>query len=97
MRALPLCLVVSMLAYGCLYMGRDFGTTPVKEIQQNVTTQREIFAYFGEPYKKGLENGLETWTYFYNYWELGQLRDARELTVVFNKDNTVRSYSFSGK
>ena len=91
------CLFVSLFLAGCVYLGRDFNTTPVKSIQNNVTTQREIFNYFGEPYRKGLENGYETWTYSYNYWEFGQLRESRELGVVFNRDNTVRSYSFTAK
>jgi len=82
---------------GCLYMGRDFVTTPVKSIENNVTTQREIFGYFGEPIRKGLENGYETWTYSYQYYELAQLRESKELNVVFNKDNTVRSYSFTAR
>jgi len=90
-------LMISMFLTSCIYYGRDFVTTPVKDIQNNVTTQRDIFNNFGEPYRKGLENGYETWTYSYNYWELGQLRESRELNIVFNKDNTVRSYSFSGK
>ena len=82
---------------GCIQYGRDFATSPVENIQQNVTTQDEIFSHFGEPLRKGIENGYETWTYSYNYWELTQLQDSKELTVVFNKDNTVRSYSFSAK
>jgi hypothetical protein len=72
-------------------------TGPVKSIQPNVTMQREIFGYFGEPLRRGLENGNETWSYSYNYYELGQLRDSKELYIVFNKDNTVRSYSFAGR
>jgi len=87
--------VVSLILSGCLYMGRDFVTTPVRSIENNVTTQREIFS--GEPIRKGLENGYETWTYSYQYYELAQLRDSKELYVVFNKDNTVRSYSFTAK
>ena len=30
-------------------------------------------------------------------YELGQLRDFKDLYVVFNKDNTVRTYSYSGR
>jgi hypothetical protein len=82
---------------GCFSMGRDFGTAPVRQIQNNVTTQREVFAYFGEPIRKGLENGHESWTYSYQYYELGQLRDFKELHIVFNKDSTVRSYSFTAR
>lgn len=90
-------LFISFVLSGCLYMGRDFVTTPVKNIENNVTSQREIFANFGEPVRKGLENGYETWTYSYQYYELGQLRDFKELYVVFNKDGTVRSYAFNGR
>ena len=52
---------------------------------------------FGEPDKRGLENGYETWTYNYYYYELGQLRDSKELYVVFDKDTTVRAYSFNAR
>ncbi len=97
MRAKLACLALVVFLSGCVYLGRDFSTAPVKNIQDNVTTQGDIFNYFGEPERRGLENGYETWTYSYNYWELGQLRDSKELYVVFNKDNTVRSYSFTGK
>lgn len=89
-----LCLLLLGLS-GCLAVGRDFAATPVRNIQNNTTTQNEVFASFGEPVRRGLENGLETWTYSYHYYEFGQLRDSKELHVVFNKDNTVRSYSFT--
>ncbi|HWO43296.1 MAG TPA: outer membrane protein assembly factor BamE [Candidatus Eisenbacteria bacterium] len=95
-RYLRLVLVVSALS-GCMAAGRDFPTAPVKSIQNNVTTQREIFNYFGEPVRRGLENGHETWTYSYHYYEFGQLRDSKELYVVFNPDRTVRSYSFTSR
>jgi hypothetical protein len=88
-----LCVFVS----GCIYYGRDFATTPVRNIQNNLTKQQEIFNDFGEPDRKGLENGYETWTYYYQYYELGRLRDSKELYIVFNKDNTVRSYSFTAR
>ena len=78
-------------------MGRDFPVTPVRNIQNNVTTQQEIFANFGEPVRRGLENGLETWTYSYQYYELAQLKDSKELHVVYNKDNTVLNYSFTAR
>jgi hypothetical protein len=90
-------LILCCFISGCFYLGRDFSTAPVKSIENNVTTQKEIFNYFGEPMRHGLENGYETWTYSYDYYELGQLRDSKELYVVFNKDNTVRSYSFTAK
>jgi hypothetical protein len=93
----PAFVILWFLVSGCLYLGRDFATAPIKSIETNVTTQREIFGYFGEPFRRGLENGYETWTYSYQHYELGQLRDFKDLYVVFNKDNTVRTYSYSGR
>ncbi|MBI3058278.1 MAG: outer membrane protein assembly factor BamE [Deltaproteobacteria bacterium] len=90
-------LFLALTLWGCVTYGRDFGTTPVKNIQPNVTTQKEIFGYFGEPVRKGLDSGNETWTYSYHTYQIGQLVDSKELYVVFSKDGTVRSYSFTSK
>ena len=95
-RSLRLLFLASLLS-GCITLGRDFPSAPVRNITTNTTTQREIFASFGEPDKRGLENGYETWTYSYAYYELGQLREFKELYVAFENDNTVRSYSFNSK
>jgi hypothetical protein len=86
-----------LLLASCFSVGRDFSVQPVRSIQNNVTTQREIFTSFGEPLRRGLENGLESWTYSYQYYQLGQLRDVKELHVVFNDDRTVRAYSFTAR
>jgi hypothetical protein len=86
-----------LLLPGCIYYGRDFPVTQVREIKNDVTTQRELFANFGEPDRRGLENGYEVWIYYYQHYELAQLRESKELVVVFNRDNTVRSYSYTGK
>jgi hypothetical protein len=48
------CVVFCFLLSGCIYMGRHFSAAPVKTIQNDVTTQKEIFGY---PARKGLENG----------------------------------------
>ena len=89
--------VLFLVLCGCMALGRDFATTPVRNIQNNITTQKEVFANFGEPARRGLENGFETWTYSYQYYELAQLKDSKELHIVFNKDNTVLSYSFTAR
>ncbi len=82
---------------GCITYGKDFPTSPVRNLQTNVTTQKEVFTLFGEPVRRGLENGNETWTYSYHYTEFGIPRESRELHIVFNKDGTVRSYSFTSR
>lgn len=90
-------LLLVLFLWGCMIVGRDFPVTPIRTIQQNVTTQRDIFGYFGEPYRRGLDSGYESWTYSFHSYQLGQLQQSKELYVVFNKDGTVRSYSFTSK
>jgi len=41
--------------------GRDFSVAPVRTIENDVTTQKEMLGYFGEPARKGLENGYKIW------------------------------------
>jgi hypothetical protein len=55
------CVVFCFLLSGCIYMGRDFSVAPVRTIENDVTTQKEILRYFGEPARKGLENGYKIW------------------------------------
>lgn len=90
------CLFLMFFLVGCAVTGRDFPVTPIKDIQPNVTTKKQIFNTFGEPVEKGLDTGLETWTYLYTTVGTGSgFVSKKHLYVVFNKDDTVRSYSFS--
>jgi hypothetical protein len=95
LNVLGLAIFCAALASGCIPVGRDFPTVPIKEIQPNVTTQRQVFASFGEPIEKGLDSGYETWTYYRYVYTVGGVQTQRRLHVVFNKDGTVRSYAYS--
>jgi hypothetical protein len=46
------CVVLCFLLSGCIYMGRDFSVAPVRTIENDVTTQKEIFGYLGNPLAK---------------------------------------------
>ena len=89
LHALVLCLMLG----GCV--GREFPTAEIKEIRPNVTTKDQIFATFGEPAEKGLDTGLETWTYY--RYVLGQAGSGKQLRVIFNTNGTVRSYAYSAR
>ena len=91
-KALIFMMLLTIL-WGCSIAGRDFPIAPVKNIRPNETTQSQIFATFGEPVEKGLDTGYETWTYY--QYSVGQSVGQKRLQVTFNKDRTVRSYSFS--
>ena len=92
-------LVVLLLGLsGCFVVGRDFPADPVKDIQANVTTKQQIFETFGQPFEQGLETGgYETWTYYYASYAPGGLESRKQLQLSFNKNGTVRAYSFTAK
>ena len=91
-----LCLVLVLLFLaGCYPVGRDFATFPIEEISPNVTNKRQIYAAFGEPIEKGSDSGYETWTYYYYVYTVVGLQSQKRLHVIFNRDGTVRNYSFS--
>lgn len=88
-------LFVLFFLAGCVPAGRDFPTFPIEKIRSNETTKDQVYAAFGEPVEKGSESGYETWTYYYYMYTVIGLQNQKRLYVVFNRDGTVRSYSFS--
>lgn len=92
----PLSLVFALFfLFGCVPLGREFPTVPIKDIQANVTTKNQIFAAFGEPIERGYDTGDETWTYYHYVYSVGGIQTQKRLHVVFNRDGTVRNYSYS--
>jgi hypothetical protein len=80
---------------GCFTAGQAFPVAPVSRIEIGTTTKREVLATFGEPWRTGLEDGQETWTWGqYRYALLGTTR-TRDLVVRFDDRDVVASYSFS--
>jgi len=82
---------------GCtkLNVGYDFPADQVQNIQIGKTTKEEIRTTFGEPWRTGLENGLETWTYGkYKYRGFTET-EAKDLVVRFTVKGIVESYTFS--
>jgi hypothetical protein len=94
------CIVITVLlvfSAGCasVNVGYDFPDHQVKNIQIGNTTKEDIRTIFGEPWRTGLENGQETWTYGkYNYSGTRETA-AKDLVVRFTEKNIVESYTFS--
>src|SRR3990170_112203 len=63
-------LIISFVIFvSCATVGKDFpGRDMVKNIQTGKTTKLEILDMFGAPYRRGIEDGDETWTYV--YWKV---------------------------
>ncbi len=96
-RTLGLVLVVSLVfpLFACATIGRDFASSKVYDIQIGKTTQAEILAMFGQPWRVGLEDGKLRWTYgSYHYSAFSEAR-TKDLVVRFNAKNIVTSYTFN--
>ncbi|MGH7857579.1 MAG: hypothetical protein ACREQY_09625, partial [Candidatus Binatia bacterium] len=40
---------------GCLAVGENFSSQPVRKIEKGITTKEEIRRLFGEPFRTGLD------------------------------------------
>lgn len=84
-----------LLMIGCATAGNDFPVEKVRGIQIGKTTQQEIRQQFGPPWRVGIEDGKNTWTYGkYKYRLIGET-DTTDLVIWFDNQNIVSSYSFS--
>jgi hypothetical protein len=94
-RLLPLGVALVLLA-GCVSFkaGREFPSPEPSLIVAGKTGKADLRRVFGEPYEVGLDSGDPTWTWFYGRTGGGEDR-SKSLTVRFNPDGTVKSYSFS--
>jgi len=80
---------------GCLTVGRDFPDQPVTQIQIGRTDQAELRRLFGEPFRTGVEDGQQTWTYgYYRYSAFGATK-TRDLVLRFDPQGVVQSYSYN--
>lgn len=87
---------VSLLTFsGCARVGEDFNAHRVEKIKVDETTQSDIVLMFGQPWRKGMENGTVVWTYGrYTYRLVGET-DTKDLVIKFSKDGKVSSYTFN--
>ncbi|MDD5157695.1 hypothetical protein [Sulfurimonas sp.] len=87
---------ISLLTFsGCARIGNDFNSHRVEQIKVDETSQSDIVLMFGQPWRKGMENGITMWTYGrYTYRLIGET-DTKDLVIKFNKDGKVSSYTFN--
>lgn len=89
-----LALVCGLLLTGCVSAGKDFNVHMVRQIQLQQTTRAQIEQMFGSPWRTGIEDGKQTWSYGYYKHSLSDTM-SRDLVVRFNPNGTVASYSFN--
>jgi outer membrane protein assembly factor BamE (lipoprotein component of BamABCDE complex) len=87
--------LLALLAGGCVTMGRDFPTDPVKSIVNGKTTREDVRNAFGQPYQTGIEDGMESWTYYKIKYRGPKESKSKELHITFDKKGVVDSHSFT--
>lgn len=90
------CLIALTLLTGCISIkfGREFPSPEPRMIAAGKTDKAALQRMFGEPYQVGLDSGDATWRWFYGQRDTGT-EISKDLTVRFNADGTVKSYSFT--
>ncbi|MDD5372932.1 MAG: outer membrane protein assembly factor BamE [Sulfurimonas sp.] len=86
---------ILLISGGCARVGYEFNSEQVRQIKIGETTQNDIVSMFGQPWRKGIENGVTMWTYGrYTYRLVGEA-DTKDLVVKFNSEGKVISYTFN--
>ena len=90
-------LVVSMLllSSGCASIGHEFPAGQISTIHIGETTQNDIYATFGKPWRTGIDNGMKTWTYGNYRYSLLSDHSAEDLVIKFDKRNIVAAFVFN--
>lgn len=91
-----LAMAIALLTFGgCARVGTNFNAQQVHKIKIGETTQNDVIAMFGQPWRKGVENGVRMWTYGrYTYRLIGET-DTKDLVIKFNNEGKVLSYTFN--
>lgn len=89
-------MTLAFVAAGCLSInfGHPFPSPRPASIQVGVTDKAALERMFGPPYQVGIDSGDQTWRWFYGQRSSGR-EVTKDLTVRFNPNGTVKSYSFA--
>jgi hypothetical protein len=90
------CLLALTILAGCvsLKFGREFPSPEARMIVVGKTDKASLEQMFGSPYQAGIDSGDQTWRWFYGQRDSGN-EWSKDLSVRFNPDGTVKSYSFT--
>ena len=86
---------LALLVPGCYSIGRKFPEVQVPQIKAGQTTQNEIRAIFGTPWRVGIEDGEQAWTYGNYKYSLFEETKATDLVVRFDDNGLVTIYKYS--
>ncbi|MGA2090867.1 MAG: hypothetical protein ABSH12_05325 [Endomicrobiales bacterium] len=90
-----LSLLTLLVFSGCATIGHDFAVPEVQKIQIGKTTQQDILTMFGSPWRTGIEDGKQMWTYGKYHYSLFSEPSAEDLVVKFDAKGVVFSYTYN--
>lgn len=88
-------ILIVFLLTGCASIGHEFPASQVSTIRIGETTQNDIYATFGTPWRTGIENGMKTWTYGDYRYSLFNDGSTEDLVIKFDRSGVVASYVFN--
>ena len=89
-----LLMVLYMFVVGCGTVGKDFDSSKITKIQNNLTTQLQVLDWFGVPYKEGTENKYTMWTYQVDTWQAIGEGQSKGLVILFDEKNVVKAHRY---
>lgn len=84
-----------LLTAGCATVGHEFPAGQVSTINIGGTSQNDIYATFGTPWRSGLDNDMKTWTYGNYYYSLFSDGSTEDLIIKFDSHGVVASFVFN--
>lgn len=94
-RFLPIGILLAILAVtGCGTSGKEFNEALYDSIENGHTTQEEVESMFGQPFKKGVQNGKEIWVYEHDKYRLIGKDTSKDMVIVFNDSGVVETHQF---
>lgn len=88
-------MIFVLLLSSCATVGRDFNVSRVTNIKIGETRQDEIRAMFGAPWRVGIEDGKQTWTYGKYIYRVFSESSTQDLVIRFDEKGIVSSYTFN--
>lgn len=90
-----LLLVLIMGLSACMTIGSEFPITPIFSIENNKTTRADIEREFGRPWRTGVEDGKNTWTFAHYRYSIFSGTKTRDLLIRYDQHGIVDSYQFN--
>ena len=88
-------IVLALVALGCVSAGRPFDDRAVDRIEMGKTTKADVRSMLGAPWRTGLEDGQETWTYGHYRYSVLKPAKTRDLVLRFDPRGVVVSYTYN--